>query len=179
MQLYLIRHTAPDIQPGICYGQSDILLKNTFESEWELLKINLPLDAEIIFSSPLSRCLTLATKIGSHLNLKITTDVRLMEMNFGRWELRDWNDIDQVALHKWMNNYQSEKCPDGECYEDVLVRVKTFLEHLKETKLKSVVVVTHAGVIKLAESILNPHAAKNVLAMKVAYGGIYKYELGI
>jgi alpha-ribazole phosphatase len=177
MQLYLIRHTTPNIQSGICYGQSDIPLKETFELEWEALKENLPLQAEIIFSSPLSRCLRLAMSIASHYDIQATKDNRLMEMNFGKWELQNWNDIDQVALSMWMNNYRSEKCPEGECYGDVLERVSSFLESLKETELKSVIVVTHAGVIKLADSILKPDPLKNALEMKVSYGGIYKYDL--
>jgi alpha-ribazole phosphatase len=177
MQLYLIRHTTPEIQSGICYGQSDIPLKETFEFEWQVLKGNLPSQAEIVFSSPLTRCLRLAMNVASHYNIKITKDSRLMEMNFGKWELQNWNEIDQIALNKWMNNYHSEKCPDGECYEDVLKRVSSFLTSLKETELKSVVVVTHAGVIKLADSLLKPDPSKNTLEMKVNYGGIYKYDL--
>ena len=31
--LYLIRHTAPDIAPGTCYGQLDIGAADSFEEE--------------------------------------------------------------------------------------------------------------------------------------------------
>jgi alpha-ribazole phosphatase len=177
MQLYLIRHTTPDIQGGICYGQSDVPLKETFESEWELLKVKLTDQADVIYSSPLSRCLKLADKIQSHFDLPIIKDDRLMEMNFGDWELKNWNDINQTELSTWMNNYQAVKCPKGECYEDVLKRVDSFLNELKSSNRKSVIAVTHAGVIKLSESILNPDPIKNVMEMKVGYGGIYKYEI--
>ena len=33
MNIYLVRHTAVDVPRGICYGQSDVPLKETFVHE--------------------------------------------------------------------------------------------------------------------------------------------------
>ena len=33
MKVYIIRHTAPDVPQGTCYGQTDVPLKETFETE--------------------------------------------------------------------------------------------------------------------------------------------------
>jgi len=33
MEIYLIRHTTPDVAKGICYGQTDLDVANTFEEE--------------------------------------------------------------------------------------------------------------------------------------------------
>jgi alpha-ribazole phosphatase len=180
MQLYLIRHTTPDIESGICYGQTDIPLRETFKSEWDALKQSLPLQADVIYSSPLSRCFLLAELIRSHYSLPtIVKDSRLMEMNFGDWEMKNWNDIDQQLLMIWMNNYKVEKCPDGESYQDLLDRIKLFLESLSNSRAQSAIVVTHAGVIKLTDSILNPGNSIHPLEMRVAYGGIFRYEMSI
>ena len=33
MEVILIRHTSVDVPPGVCYGQTDVPLKPTFEQE--------------------------------------------------------------------------------------------------------------------------------------------------
>ena len=33
MNIYLIRHTSVDVPKGLCYGQSDVPLRPTFEIE--------------------------------------------------------------------------------------------------------------------------------------------------
>ena len=57
MQLFIIRHFEPEIQKGICYGSSNIVLKkidksqiNNTLTQIDLSKIN------VIYSSPLDRC---------------------------------------------------------------------------------------------------------------------------
>ena len=52
MQLYLIRHTSVAIEQGICYGQSDIKLSESFEEDsknilGQLKNVNF--DARIVF----------------------------------------------------------------------------------------------------------------------------------
>ena len=39
MEVLLIRHTAVEVAPGICYGQTDVPLKSTFEQEAEVVKV--------------------------------------------------------------------------------------------------------------------------------------------
>lgn len=58
MEVILIRHTSVDVPPGMCYGQTDVPLKPTFETEAavtaENLKAYLPFDH--VYTSPLTRC---------------------------------------------------------------------------------------------------------------------------
>ena len=66
MEVILIRHTSVDVLPGVCYGQTDVPLKPTFEQEaavtQENLKAFLPFDH--VYTSPLTRCVRLATYCG-------------------------------------------------------------------------------------------------------------------
>ena len=66
MEVILIRHTSVDVPPGVCYGQTDVPLKPTFEQEaavtQENLKAFLPFDH--VYTSPLTRCVRLATYCG-------------------------------------------------------------------------------------------------------------------
>ena len=56
MEVILIRHTSVDVPPGMCYGQTDVPLKPTFETEAavtaENLKAYLPFDH--VYTSPLT-----------------------------------------------------------------------------------------------------------------------------
>lgn len=50
MEIVLIRHTSVDVPPGVCYGQTDVPLKPSFEQEAavtkENLKVYLPFDQD-------------------------------------------------------------------------------------------------------------------------------------
>jgi alpha-ribazole phosphatase len=78
------------VPEGTCYGQTDVTLADTFDLEFAELQQKLPKFAEPVqvISSPLSRCLQLAAR----LSYKITTDRRIMELNFGDWEMKNWHD---------------------------------------------------------------------------------------
>ena len=96
MEIYLIRHTTPEIEKGVCYGDSDIPLKDTFFLESEKVLNAIPLNFDEVYSSPLQRCKQLAHVISED----ITIDNRLKELNFGSWELKKWSDIphDEIGI---------------------------------------------------------------------------------
>ena len=52
MEIYLIRHTTPNIAKGICYGQTDLDITDTFEQEVVRIKPHLPKNIQTVFSSP-------------------------------------------------------------------------------------------------------------------------------
>jgi alpha-ribazole phosphatase len=170
MEIHLIRHTTPDIEAGICYGQSDIPLKNSFEIEFESVLKNAPVNAEIIYTSPLKRCVALASFLGYSLHLPVKNDDRLKELNFGTWEMQFWNDIEQIALRKWMKDYENERCHQGESFRDLLDRVADFLNEIRP--YNSIVCVTHAGVIKSANVILSGLSLADAMRLSVDYGSV-------
>ena len=60
MEIYLIRHTAPDIEKGICYGQTDLELAHTFSVEAREVLKQLPNQFDAVYTSPLKRYKQLA-----------------------------------------------------------------------------------------------------------------------
>jgi alpha-ribazole phosphatase len=170
MEIYLIRHTTPEIAKGICYGQSDIALASTFEDEWNTIRDRLPEKIDAVYSSPLSRCRQLASKLGDWYGIPFIEDRRLAEMNFGEWELKRWDNIEQVALQEWMNNFREVRCPGGESYRDVLERVSDFVQTIQEQADKSIMIVTHGGVIKCFDTLLNQ---RDGMMLQVHYGEMH------
>jgi alpha-ribazole phosphatase len=172
MEVYLIRHTTPRIEKNICYGQSDIPLAGTFEDEWNVIKHKLPSRIDRIFTSPLSRCNELSKKVSHHFEIPAAKDSRLMEMNFGEWEMKRWDEIDQKDLTIWMNAYLSESCPGGESYYDVKRRLKKFiLENIQDDL--SYLIVTHGGIIKCFHGLVtNTHG----MDLAIGYGETYHFN---
>nr|WP_295869277.1 alpha-ribazole phosphatase [uncultured Chitinophaga sp.] len=173
MEIYLIRHTTPAIESGICYGFSDIGVADTFETEVAAIKAKLPAGTFDVYSSPLQRCHQLAvTLFGDNIH----TDERLKEMNFGAWEMLAWEAIGKEELQVWADDFVQAKVPQGESYEELYTRSMAFIEEIIE-KGNNAVLVTHGGVIR---SIL-AHATNTPLVdsfdLKVQYGRISQLQV--
>ena len=99
INLTFIRHTSVDVPPGVCYGQTDVPLAPSFPEEALIVKDGLAgIHFDEIYCSPLSRCVRLAEYCG------FTTpkfDKRLMEMNFGEWEMIRYDKITDPRLQEW------------------------------------------------------------------------------
>lgn len=121
-RVLLMRHPRPKVAAGQCYGQTDIPL----EAGWETtLETTLPaLDGiQRIISSPLSRCLEPARWLGHHLALPVATDPRLMELDFGDWEGRFWDDFDGPESRAWAEDFLERAPPGGESFQALARRV--------------------------------------------------------
>jgi len=84
MEIYLIRHTTPAIAKGICYGQTDLDVTDSFEAEVMSIKEHLPKNIQAVYSSPLQRCRKLAEAIFPKHPVQLFDD--LMELNCGDWK---------------------------------------------------------------------------------------------
>ncbi len=175
MEVILIRHTTPKIEKGVCYGQSDINVEESFEKETSIIQNQIThLDKNIaFFSSPLKRCRLLAEK----LSKKVSFDDRLKELNFGDWELKKWDDIDKKTLDVWMNDFVNIAPTNGESYIDMFGRTSELLKELKEKGIKKAVIITHAGVIRSMNAFVNQIPLKDSFNLKVPYGAIIKLNV--
>lgn len=176
MELYLIRHTTPKVAKGVCYGQTDLDVTNSFEEEFQ--KINEELGSiktvTTVYSSPLLRCKLLANKIA--ISPPIIDD-RLMEMNFGDWEMKNWDEINQTELNKWMDDFVNVPCPNGESYALLYQRTSEFIKELKTKQHSKVIISTHGGVIRAILSYINQEPLKDSFETKVNYGDVFKLEI--
>jgi len=101
MEIYLIRHTTPKVEKGICYGQTDLDITESFETEAAAIKERLPAGIERVFSSPLQRCAKLAHQLFPHQT--ISFHPTLMELNCGEWEMQHWDAIPKPESNPgWM-----------------------------------------------------------------------------
>lgn len=175
MQLILVRHTKTVVPEGICYGQSNVLPQTGFISDAEKVRKKLrPLKPDIIYSSPLVRCTMLAEYCGYS---NYITDDRLMEYNFGLWEMKSWNLINDDYALQWFDNFINLPAPGGESFSQMLKRFCNFADEIKKMKLGTVLCFTHSGIIRLADVVFKKTDISEVFTKTVDFGGVYSYTI--
>lgn len=150
MEIYLVRHTTPDVLPGTCYGQSDVDVTESFLAEFDALHPKLRhLQQPLIFSSPLQRCFKLATSVAATFSpqISVSQDARLKELNFGDWEMQSWDDIPRGLVDVWAEDHVQQVPPNGESFHQLALRTQEFLRALPSHQ-QPVLLFTHAGVIR-------------------------------
>lgn len=164
MQVFLIRHSRPDIEPGRCYGQLDIPAFD-IEATAQALARTLPAGLPVI-TSPLQRCRLLAEALHPSPRL----DARLMEIHFGAWEGRSWDEIDRAALDRWAAALLDHAPPGGESARQMQARAIACLDALANEGLTACIVVTHAGVIRAASGHARALPTGEWAQLPIAYG---------
>jgi alpha-ribazole phosphatase len=145
MEIYLIRHTTPAVSKGICYGQTDLDVTESFEQEVDSIRPYLPINIQIVYSSPLQRCRKLAEALFPKHSIQLHND--LMELNCGSWEMQLWNEIPKPEIQPWLNDFVNIAVPDGESYVQMHERVINIFQQIS-TETQPVVIVAHGGVLR-------------------------------
>jgi len=107
MSIFLVRHSAPDIKPGIIYAASNVPVHEAeFKRVIPLLDAALPENA-LIVTSPLSRCRRLADflSMGGKGERTVILDPRFIERDLGRWTGKRWEDIPRAEALEFQNDF--------------------------------------------------------------------------
>ncbi len=180
MELILIRHTSVDVPAGICYGQTDVPLKNSFEQEASITFNNLKsyLAAgekfDHVYTSPLSRCTRLANYCG-YSNAE--QDSRLLEINFGKWEMQPFDTNNDPRLQEWYADYLNVVATGGESFAMQYERVSDFLNELRTRSFQRVAIFTHGGVLICAQIYTQTIKKEDAFNALTPYGGIIRLLL--
>ena len=177
MIIYLIRHTKPDCPSNTCYGQSNLgVIEENFQQEVLRIRALLPISkCGTIYSSPLKRCLILAKEL-ARATCRIRTDDRLKELNFGKWELTKWDDIDDNEMIEWGQNFIEKSPPDGESFIQLYERTIEFWKELIKKRHIMTAVFTHGGVMKSILTHILGMPLKNSFSFHLNYGEVIKIE---
>lgn len=181
MRLCLIRHFAPDVAPGVCYGRTDLGLAESHEVRMarvialreqlaDLVEPDTP-----IFSSPLRRCAEIAISLSHQVN----HDHRLQELHFGEWEMQAWNDIGTAGLDAWAADLAGFRPPGGETGYEVQQRALAWLREIS-AQHDQAVVVTHAGIIRALQAHHQSLPGEHWLNLRYDYGQLVclDFEIG-
>jgi len=178
VQIFLIRHPQPAVASSICYGQSDINLANDsllhLKALAQSLRKQLP-DNFLLYSSPLLRCRALADT----LHTQAIYDNRLKEMYFGEWEMCLWSNIPRQQLNYWAADPLHYVIPSGESVMQMQERVLAFIKDMQEQKIGNLVLVTHAGVMKILFAQAKKLPINEWMNQHFDYGSLHQIELNL
>lgn len=169
MKIHLIRHTTPLIAQGVCYGQTDLELASTFDQEKSHVHSKLRSHYDVVYTSPLQRCSLLANTIETP---KHNTDSRLMEYNFGDWEMRPWAEFKSTSARAWMDNFVDQPAPNGDSISSMRERVMEFWEELLSKPDQHVAVVTHSGVQRLIHAAILETPLTHLFRLQLDFGAV-------
>lgn len=144
MAVTLIRHTRVLGAEGLCYGRTDRPLADTFAAEAAAVRARLGFAPQFVVTSPSTRCRRLAEVLGA---AELRVDARLLELNFGAWENRRWDDIPRAEVDAWAADFVTLVPPEGESLQALAARVEAVRRELAG-ETRSVAVITHAGPIR-------------------------------
>lgn len=172
MQLYLIRHPAPQVAAGVCYGSTDLALAEDVAAAAARIAAQLPPQLPL-FTSPLQRCRQLADA----LHPAPHSDARLQEINFGAWEMTPWSQIQREALDGWAADPLGYRPPQGESVAELQARVHAFVAEARDAGLERAVLVTHAGVMKIIVGLAQGMLPQQWMALMFEYGRVIRVDI--
>ncbi|WP_029605854.1 histidine phosphatase family protein [Kozakia baliensis] len=150
--LFIARHPAPDIGPGVCYGRSDVPLAAGWVHFADDFSQKLQhCDVRRLYASPLARCRIPAEYVAAQCGIPLDFDERLMELNFGTWEGLSWNDVPREQIDQWAMDLLGFSPPRGENGRALCERVKAFYADLPP--YESCAVLSHGGPLRVLQSI--------------------------
>jgi alpha-ribazole phosphatase len=176
MRIVLVRHPTPAIAAGLCYGRLDVPIAPEAAPEVETIAGRAELaGARHVWTSPARRCFVLAEAVARRLAVPLTPDRRLLELDFGHWEGRNWDDLARESLDRWAASPLSFAPPGGESGADLIGRVRLFHDERRHDG-RDCAVVSHGGPLKILAALLRGSPV-DLLAAPPPFGATVSFEV--
>jgi alpha-ribazole phosphatase len=177
MDIYLIRHTTPAVAKGICYGQTDLDTTESIYDEAAIIRRHLPSIIGSVYSSPLKRCASLAAHLFPTHSIRFRDE--LMEIDCGRWEMRNWDELPAEELDPWMKDFVTVPIPEGESYIDLNKRVTRCFNEIRTASGDRldypIAIISHGGPIRsILASITGTPLIDSFKAFSLHYACVVK-----
>lgn len=130
------------------------LSKKGIEEIKALKERNLLKKPDVLFCSPMSRCLESASILFGEITPNIVEEFK--EINFGDFEGKNYEELKaNMNYQKWLDSYCESKIPNGESKEEFRKRVicgfennmQAVIKKIEKTKDPVVAFVVHGGTI--------------------------------
>lgn len=174
MKLYVVRHgeTTYNVENRIC-GISNVELtklgrKQAIDAGEKLNDIRF----DHVYVSPLKRAIDTA-KLLTHDKYPLIIEKRIEEINFGIFEgmPRDTEAFQQTKYHLGIHYSQ------GETFLNVIHRVYSFLDEIKNSDDQNVLIVCHGGIIRAIHSYFFDMSNDDFYHFTTENCGIHQYTL--
>jgi alpha-ribazole phosphatase len=133
------------------------------------------LRAASVYSSPATRCMLLARELAAPREPAMAQD--LMEMSFGAWEGRLWEDLPREELDAWAQDVWNYRPGGAESAAMVAQRWARWSSSIAESADGMAVAVTHAGFIRVALTRAGLLADAAFSREPIEFGSVHCIEL--
>lgn len=130
-------------------------------------------EADMVIASDLRRASENAAAIASLRQLPLRLDRRWREIDFGAWDGAHPDAIDTIALQDFWADPDANPPPGGERWSDLKKRVGSAIDAIR----KPAIVVTHAGAMRAAVSVLTGLDHRGVWAFDLPYGALLSLRI--
>ncbi|RMH80621.1 MAG: histidine phosphatase family protein [Acidobacteria bacterium] len=154
VKLYIVRHAESEWNPiGRYQGLLDPELSELGRMQATRLgDFFRDVHIDVVYSSPLKRTYQTALEIGRVKGLPVMEERRVIEIDHGKWSGLLVNEVQRLypeEFRLWLEEPHKVSFEGGESLQDVYLRVKSFLEEIKEKHWgQSLVVVSHTVPIR-------------------------------
>jgi len=176
-KIFLVRHGHIDYGSEKRYiGITDLPLSNMgIEQVIRLREYFSAWDIGQAFTSPLKRCLQTSEILLAGSNIKIVVIDELKEINMGRWENQTIDYIKFRFPEQYAErgkNIDTFVPPGGESFEQLQKRVMLAFNHITKNAVGNILIVSHAGVIRVILSQLLGFPLRDIFKISQPYGCI-------
>ncbi len=138
-------------------------------------------DWQHIVSSPLTRCAAFAKELSEKHNIPLAFDERFKEVAFGSWEGKRPHELEAASpgiLFQFKCDPVEKRPADAEALHDFSARVTIALDDVhRNHEGKHVLVVCHAGVIRMLVAAALGMSPQNVYRIKVDTASLTRITL--
>jgi alpha-ribazole phosphatase/probable phosphoglycerate mutase len=136
---------------------------------------------DIIVTSPLLRCQAFADELGSRYGIAVAVEPRIKELGFGVWQGKTQEELatlyDPGVMQRFLRDPMTNRPKDAEGLGDFRERVVAALQQVVEMYAgKHVLMVCHAGVIRLVIAHILDVPLSNLFRIKVESAMITRVE---
>lgn len=150
MKIYVTRHGQTDYnKKRMMQGLSDIPLNEVGIAQARDRRKSLgDMKFDAVYASPLKRAVKTAEIIGNVKPEDIIIDDRIIEANFGKYELKSYYKTGLPMMLYW-SFPEIFKAPEGvETIREMVERTSSFLRELEQKDYENVLVACHGGIIR-------------------------------
>jgi alpha-ribazole phosphatase len=175
----LLRHGEPE-RRDLLAGRTDLALSDAGWQQFERQTAEGEWDA--IVSSPLKRARDAAERLSRDRGFTLDIDPGWQEIDFGDWDGRAFTELrgDEATAQRIadiMRDPTLLAAPNGETFDQVKARVTSALDRLVE-RPGPVLVVAHAGSIRMALAIACNIPAAALWSVRITYGTRVRLHIG-
>jgi alpha-ribazole phosphatase len=170
----LLRHG--EVEGGdIFRGSTDDALT---DDGWDQMQMTLQgeISWDIVISSPLLRCAEFAESLADQEDVECEVIDALQEIDFGDWEGQSLDELlkeNGDILKRWWAAPTQQTPPEGEDFHDFRARVLKSLKQITEKHVgKRILLVTHAGVIRVILMSILGMQEENLFRLNVDYAAL-------